>query len=266
MTSGGPVADYSGNRLPAEVRSASPPWLDGYDRRQLVLFTHVPKAGGTGLKQAMTHAYGRYFTDHHPSMNNVVEQVGAGTRNPDEVLALSSHLPFGFHRRIEQFDGRRVLPFTVVREPFGRMVSYYNFVTTFRPHRLHDITRDMDISTFFRHLIEEGVGEIANGQCRLVAGQSQRTAEAALETLEQQYFAYGPLDSHAELLDALSEALGWPPLPVETGQRNKSPQRATFDDLDPDVRDALVELNSEDLALYRALVARGVVLNDALQR
>lgn len=259
-----PVADYSGNRLPSEVRAASPEWLKNYDRRLLVLFTHVPKAGGTGLKQAMTRAYGRHFTDHHPTMNNVVDAVAADRVDPRDILALSSHMPYGFHRRIEGLSARRVLPFTVVRDPLKRMVSYYNFVTTFRPHRLHSATRDMDINAFFRHLMTEGVGEISNGQCRLVSGNADRSAEAAIRVLESEYFAFGPLDLHSELLDSLRSTLGWPIQPTTDDAANSSPKRAGVSDMDDEIRAELEARNTEDLALYATLTERGVVVNDSL--
>lgn len=264
MSETGPAADYSANRLSSEVRSASPEWLEEYDHRRLVLFTHVPKAGGTGLKQAMTRAYGRHFTDHHPTMSNVVEAVASGSVDPNEVLALSSHLPYGFHRQIDGLSDRKVLPFTVVREPLKRMVSYYNFVTTFRPHRLHLATREMDINEFFRHLIAEQVGEISNGQCRLISGHSDRSAATALRVLDSEYFAFGPLDSHAELLQALRSTLGWPTQPDGDGMSNSSPKRAGIADIDEELRGELAARNAEDLALYATLSERGVVVNDHL--
>lgn len=260
-----PEHSYSANRVSEDIRLASPSWLESYDPNLLVLFTHVPKAGGTGLKQALTKAYGRTFTDHHPTLNNVVDQVTAGERDPAGILALSSHLPYGFHRRIPGLEHRKVLPFTVVREPMARMISYYNFVTTFRPHRHHEETKDLGVNEFFAYLMSLEVGEIENGQCRLISGSTDRTYEAALDRLESEYFAFGPLDEHSKMLDLLRSNLGWPVEAAESsGPTNASPRRAGIDDLSDEIAGALRKRNSEDLRLYDELRRRGACVQTHL--
>ena len=250
---------YSENRLDDEIRSAEPDWITEVDRGRLIVFTHVPKTGGTTLKQILTINYGRHFADHHPRIQNLKTQIEQGSRDPSELLAMSSHLPYGIHRDIPGLEGRQVLPMTVVREPKGRLISYFNFVTTFKRHRLYQEAKDMDINEFFEKAIAEGAAEISNGQCRVVGGKG-RTFDAAREVLEGEYFAYSALEHLNELVEEIGVALSWPE-PVQ-GERkaNQSPRKRTWDDLEPNVAALLEESNAEDLALHEYLVTQGPVV------
>ena len=258
---------YEGNRLPDEVRTASPGWISEADFGRLLVFTHVPKTGGTSLKQIITINYGRHYADHHPRMQNLIEQIDAGDRDPDQVLAISSHVPYGIHRKIPGLDGRTVLPITVVRDPLKRMISYFNFVTTFRPHRLHQETKDLDINEFFTLGLAAGWGEISNSQVAVVSGRArERTAAATLEALDKEYFAYAALEDITELIQRTGELLGWPAQQEQERIANQSPRRSSWDDLTPEVATALVEANKEDIALYEHLLDVGpVVREDRLQ-
>jgi len=254
---------YSENRLDDEIRSADPAWISEVDRGRLIVFTHVPKTGGTTLKQILTINYGRYFADHHPRIQNLKTQIEEGSRDPSELLAMSSHLPYGVHRDVPGLDGRNVLPMTVVREPRGRLISYFNFVTTFKRHRLYKESKDLDINEFFERALAEGAAEISNGQSRLVCGK-HRTFDAAREVLESEYFAYSALEDLNDLVDQIGRALGWPD--PERGERkaNQSPRKRTWDDLEPRIAALLDERNAEDLALHDYLVKKGPVVRTEL--
>lgn len=268
VTEAGPHS-YADNKLSEQVRNAEPPWMDqtGYDRNRLVLFTHVPKAGGTSLKQALTTIYGRHFQDHHPRLNNVAEQFADDKLVPHEIQALSSHIPFGYHRRIQGFSDRLILPVTIVRDPIDRMVSYYNFIQTFPPHRLHRETKGLDIDEFFKKVYEiQGRKEISDGQSKVVSG-AKRTFASAKDALEQEYFGYAALSSLDVFVTQLSDALGWPEREETTGKANQSPRLAGLDDMSDETHSMLLELNQQDAQLHEYLKNAGPTLRtDLLER
>ena len=257
--------NYDQNRLDDEIRTASPEWISPVDYARLVVFTHVPKTGGTTLKQILTIHYGQHFADHHPRIQNLIEEIDQGEFDPAQLLALSSHQPYGVHRKLAGLSNRRILPITVVREPLARLISMYNFVTTFRPHRLHQATKNMDINEFFRFAIEEGVSEIGDSQSRLVGGR-RRTFSYAKEILETEYFAYTTLEGMSAMVEEVGQLLGWPVKPEEEKDRraNQSPKRQTWEDVDSDIADKLIEMNSEDLALYEFLLNEGPVVRSEM--
>ena len=258
------TTDYSGNRHDESVRTATPTWIAERDRDRLIMFTHVPKTGGTTLKQILTINYGRFFADHHPRIQNLNDEIESGTRDPLDLLAISSHLPYGVHRTIPGIEDRILLPMTVVREPKKRIISYYNFVTTFRAHRLHAATKDLDINEFFARGLEDGWGEISNSQCRLVHGGSLRTFEAARKTLENDYFAYSALEDIGELITRVGELLGWPPAGGEERRANQSPKKQGWDDLEPDIAAELELRNAGDIELHELLAGCGPVIREEM--
>ncbi len=254
MTARAAASTYAENALPTELANAAPEWAAAAPRDHLLVFVHIPKTGGTSLKQWLTRTYGRYFTDHHPRMKPLDTHPAR-----HELLAISSHVPYPYHQPYEEFADRTPLPFAVIRDPIDRAISFYNFVVTFRPHRLHEKTKGMDPREFFTLCLEDPmIAELRNGQCR-VLNRRRESADLALERISREYLAVAPIGRIDELVDVLCTQLGLPPT-EDSSPANKSPKLLQRADVDSDTLERLVAANAEDLALFEAVSSRSDLL------
>lgn len=103
------------------------------DKQRRILFVHIPKTGGTAItkalggdKRARSHLTLRHYTPTTPSQAwRHAAQSGSGL---GEVLAILGrrYSEFIFRPQTSGLINERFFVFSVVRNPWARMVSWYN--------------------------------------------------------------------------------------------------------------------------------------------
>ena len=58
-------ATYHENRPPEQIRNAEPAWIGQLNPKDLLVYVHVPKAGGTSLNGILWQVYGRHYLNYH---------------------------------------------------------------------------------------------------------------------------------------------------------------------------------------------------------
>ncbi len=174
------------------------------------------------------------------------------------VLALSAHLPYGFHRRLGPeaieapadglFDGRSISYISVVRDPVDRLYSFYRYVSVTPAHILHESTKGMDCLTFFDHIAETENRVLSNQQCALINGRRGDAANA-IRRIEEDYLAVVTLDNISGLVSYLDRTLEWPAGNVQIGVHNRTSTRNDPEDMRI-VRDVAERYCAEDIALF----------------
>jgi hypothetical protein len=253
-----PGATYHENRPDLAVRRAEPAWIKELDPKDLLVFVHVPKAGGTSLNAILWQVYGRRYVNYHSRLSKWSPQ-SISRRRANEILAIGGHNGFGFHKSFgpgwrrwllseeNVFVGRRVRYISVVRNPLDRLKSYYRFATTFRAYALHKKVKGLSPTDFFRVMEEVGNTEFRNQQCRLV-GRSN-VFEAARQRVITDYHAVAALEDFVPMVKHLAKTLRWPDV-YDLKQRNQSPKGEEEEGWTDELVDWIKRNNSEDLQLY----------------
>jgi hypothetical protein len=242
-----------------------------------VVFTHVPKTGGTTLDHIMAAVAAalhkqasrirsprrgvlaraerdQRLLNFDPLSDErlVIHDHQSGNLKPlsDDQLEthdyLSGHFPFGIHRRLP----RPVVYVTLLRDPFARLLSQVRFGVDHRKW-----PRDASVDA----LIEQG-RLVDNLQTRQIAGIADRgtpctaaTLATAIENLRSHYAVVGTTERFDETLKALITLLGWPDIAYSNRQVSVSPSDPG---LESKVRFAAERYFGLDMELYATAVAR----------
>ena len=227
--------------------------------RYTVVYTHVPKTGGTTLDYIMQAAMAagrkrgrrlRFQREGAPPRRARNQQLLDIDQVTDEQLAacdyLSGHFAFGIHARLQ----RPCLYITLLRDPVARLLSNVRFGMDHGKW-----TRDTPIS----EIVEQG-RLIDNMQTRQIAGIADRdtpctseTLATAIENLRSHYAVVGTTERFDDTLKILITLFGWPDIAYSNRQVSKAP---TDPNLESRVRSAAERHFAFDMDLYAYASAR----------
>ena len=220
------------------------------DRRSvsdsLVVYVHVPKAGGRSMMRMLRDVYGDKLLVAHPKgwpqvlSDDVLRDIRA---RPQFYQAFSGHHAFGIH----EIFGRSARYITTVREPLLRLKLYYNFVKHWEIHHHHGIAKERNIRQFLEYLLDNNDIEVSNLQCLLMCGE--KSFEKARSNLEQNFEFVIPLPRLAEAPPVLAKALEWPFIP-QLHHENGTDHKETMTELPGSMIATLSAMNLEDRQLY----------------
>lgn len=229
--------------------------------RHTIIFTHVPKTGGTTLdhiiqiaaavrqKKAKRLRFSREAALPRQERNQQLLDLDSVS---DEQLGtydyLSGHFPFGIHRRL----ARPALYISLLRDPVARLLSQVRFGLDHRKW-----SRDTSVAA----LIEQG-RLIDNLQTRQIAGIADRgapctaaTLATALENLGSHYAVVGVTERFDDMLKTLITLLDWPDIAYSDRQVSIAPSDP---ELELRVRRAAERYFAFDMELYASAMARPV--------
>jgi hypothetical protein len=213
----------------------------------LIAFVHVPKAGGMSLTRLLKETYGERLLIAHPQIGwpqtfsaTILADINS---NRFFYEAFIGHFSYGIHSVFE----RETRYFSVVREPLERLESYYNFVKRWNIHHHYQKAQELDMDSFFSHLIDLNDIELSNLQCLMIAGD--KDPDLALKRAAEDFELIIPLSRANDGINLLCDKLnitrrGMP-------EENTTPHVSKMDSLRKSVYGKLVELNEGDTRLYR---------------
>jgi hypothetical protein len=199
----------------------------------VVLYLHVPKAGGTTLSdwlfnQLRAPAPDGIEGEEAKLLSGVYYYPSGYVRGPapealekirvalghDSLRGVLGHFPFGLHGRLT----RPSTYVTMLRDPVSRVVSLYNFQRLLEEsmgeHEGVRLPAEMSIEDFVR---EPPYKEVDNGQTRRISGLdagvghcSDAMLQAAQDNLRQHFSVVGITERFDETLVLLARTFSWP--------------------------------------------------------
>ncbi|MHC4646778.1 MAG: sulfotransferase family 2 domain-containing protein [Planctomycetota bacterium] len=182
----------------------------------LIIFVHIPKTGGTSLKNMVK--------DH---LGDAVQwdATDKGTIGGNTIQVMMGHFPYGGH---ERYPDREVKYFTMLRDPIQRLWSHYWSVVRNPGHYQHFKAVFLGHARYFadRSLTYEN----DNTQTRMLCGQgfgwdarepiTQADYEQAKRNLAT-FAAVGIFEHYEESVKKIYRALHWKKDPLRFDNRGR---------------------------------------------
>jgi len=222
----------------------------------VVLFLHIPKAGGSTLGEYVYNQCSAPNASDDDPLNAGVAYLDYGfIKDPEltvpehvvnllhchDLRAVIGHFWFGLHEHI----ARPCRYITLLRDPLERVVSLYYFA------KLQDT---MTLEEFARN---PPFREVDNDQTRRIAGVNppvgectRATLDLARENLRRHFDVVGTTERMDETLAQLNVKLGWN-RDVVSYPRNVNTDRPKWSLLTPEAVEAICARNELDFELWR---------------
>ncbi|HEV7905167.1 MAG TPA: sulfotransferase family 2 domain-containing protein, partial [Pyrinomonadaceae bacterium] len=229
---------------------------DNGDAPPVVLFLHIPKAGGQTLGEYVYNQCRRGEAREDDLLNAGVAYLTYGfLKEPELALpehvrpllqrrdlrAVIGHFWFGLHEHV----ARPSTYITLLRHPLERVVSLYYYAK---------LSETMSLEEFVR---SPPFKEVDNDQTRRLAGVdpeigacTHETLRAAKENLRRHFSVVGTVERFDETLVLLKRRLGWT-REIISYPRNVNAARQPTASLSPEVLAAVLKRNELDFELWQ---------------
>lgn len=230
--------------------------------KQVLIFVHMPKAGGSTLQEIMRRQFPQTATFNiaGESVETVQASVDRLRQMPEaeraQIACVMGHVPFGLHQWLP--GAPRYL--TMLRDPVERTISDYFFALNTPGHVLFERMRRgrLSIEDFVALREEQGY---RNMYCRLLSGVAawdqladtpralpSAALGAAQENLKRHFSLVGITERFDESLVLAQTALGWKRLSYERANVTHDKPEQTV--LTEKALDAIHRHNQMDICLY----------------
>ena len=242
-------------------------------RKDLFIHLHIPKTGGTTLRDIIQRQYRAEKILLIPKLEeseNILKEVSTSQIN--QLKLIQGHLKYGIHNHFH----RRAKYFAIIRDPINRVLSTYYYVLSQKnnPQNLSTSNNQMTIYDF----VQSGVNPfLINGQTKLISGktgnidnpiiESEELFSLAKENIENDFLFLGITEMFDETILILKNMLGWHMPYYSIANRTK--KKPNYDAVNPTIISFIKEHNQLDIKLYNitktSLLNRIAKENDIFQ-
>ena len=240
----------------------------------MLIFTHIPKSGGTSLDKILEDQYGGKWL----RVNSPDHWLSMSAAEKEGIKVVSGHFRYGIH---EVIPGEHQY-ISLMREPVHRLVSHYVFAISRPDHYIHKklIDRDPELKRAnleyemeridqieLAERIHERCGvedyvlsgvttETDNSQTRIISGMSppfgecnDEMVEVAIRNIRDSYAYVGIMERFVESMERFEKILDWP-MQSPTVFVNKGVELPISKEISNEVKAKIRAFNRYDSKLY----------------
>lgn len=215
--------------------------------KELLIYLHIPKAGGTTLNGVINQQYARNKLFRFDGINNHQLFTDLPSTEQNKIQLLRGHFAFGLH----QFVSRPCTYFTVLRHPVKRVISQYYYIRN-NPHNPQ--SQLLQSISLEEYILKEGKN-LCNQQTNMISGLSTpkncsdiEMLKMAQNNLDRYFTVVGITERFDETLLMLRQKLGWK-MPYYVKQ-NTAKNFSQVKSISQSTINLIEEYGSLDLQLY----------------
>ncbi len=219
------------------------------EKKDKLLFIHIPKCGGTSFKSVLYDIFGfkNVLKIWHPDFGATVSIEGFLDLDIEKIKAypcIAGHIEYPL---IRKKLGREILAeykvCSIVRDPVSKFLSLWNYsIQNPNIPNYKNVTR-MSIEDYARCT--------TNMQCRFICGEAN--AELALKTIQSEYDCVFILKNFQQAVNDICQEFGH--TLKEDKVINKSVKIISEKHLSQETKEYIINQNKEDNILYETVLS-----------
>ncbi len=247
----------------------------GKAQKTPLVFIHIPKAGGSTLKEIILRQYprGTAMWISYQRREMVDAFLAKSAEERAKLNCLMGHIPYGFHEELSP----PVFLFTMLREPVSRFLSEYQYLLgfDFKGAWLPPDSAMASLEAFLDYRIQTGAMDV---QTAMISGYfpgvgvqppfdplPEDALERAKANLRGHFGLVGVTERFDETMLLLKRRLGWS-RGVHYARRNTTSRNSSSPSVDPALLERIRQHTLNDAALVayaNELLAQALAGQDA---
>ncbi|MGI1797754.1 sulfotransferase family 2 domain-containing protein [Priestia sp. TRN 1309] len=206
---------------------------------KLFVFIHIPKTGGTTLREIINNQYGTERFWGHDNTEADYQQMIITSNKNSQLKCLTGHLPYGIHQLIQ----RPCTYLVMLRNPIERVISLYYYWkrVAYKPVENLSFEEFVQLPAF--------QFEVSNGQTSFLSGNRLPDLQKAKENLKNQIAVPGIMEMFNESLFFIKNECNWNINDYEI--LNRGINRPTQIPFSKGILEVLKNKNELDIELYK---------------
>lgn len=230
-------------------------------KKNIFVFCHVPKAGGTTLANVIKSNYSKNQIITLGNGKGHINFKDLKKKGPafyeDKEIILGGHLNYGIHKVVSKEV--QVKYFTFLREPISRIISLYYYIKSNPNHHHYNLIHKDKIS--LKEYVNSDITlEIDNWMVRQLGNAKAENRQISnlqyqqcMKILENDFALVGIMENFNAELIRLAKILKWKSAPyyLKANVNKKKPKQ---DAISEDIIESIKYRNKHDINLYNKIL------------
>lgn len=231
--------------------------MENFNNDHLVIFMHIPKTGGSTLRNIIKYQYKKEQIQKLPRRNAMENLISLSPKKNFKIKCTYGHHRFGIHNYFNQ----RFTYITMLRHPVERIISTYYFILENEKNQMHEKVKNLTFKEFILSPDPDLRIQITNHQTRYVSGMKNPDLKLAISNIKQHFSVVGITELYNESLFLMKKKLDWED--ISYTKQNMTKNRIEKEEIPKKLIRIIEKNNRLDLQLYE--YAKKKLLNNIAQ-